>query len=238
MKPLHQARRDAQVIGSSYPASDRSGIGADILIRESVVHLHERPGDRSRSSEHGPPAAVSARPLRAQGGPEDPDIGQLVAALIGPQGGFAAALGELYDVDLNGAFDQVLCLDEVGRAAGRARRRWLPRGAGHRRCRSLLGRDGVVAAWPGHREPRASNEAIMAACQLLGSSGFAQLCDPLLGRSVPLFVRPWVRDRGLVPPARLPAESFSRALAVLRLAPGRMILLDKHAARRDNRLTV
>jgi hypothetical protein len=70
---------------------------------------------------------------------------------------------------------------------------------------------------------------VMVLCQLLGSTGFAQLCDPTLDAPVPLFVQPWRRGIGALRPERLPHERFSVALNVARLPGRRMVLCDRRS---------
>jgi hypothetical protein len=72
---------------------------------------------------------------------------------------------------------------------------------------------------------------VMVLCQLLGATGFAQLCDPALDAPVPLFVQPWRRGSGALQPQRLPHERFSVALNVARLPGRRMVLCDRRSDR-------
>ncbi len=102
-------------------------------------------------------------------------------------------------------------------------------------CEQTMNDSGLVAIRPtpgmwipqdDSRVPEGVGE-VFALCRMFGACGFAQLCDDDLDRPVPLLVRPWTRDRGLLEPRRLPRRSFSRSLCVQRLGGGRMVLFEK-----------
>lgn len=64
-------------------------------------------------------------------------------------------------------------------------------------------------------------------CMLMGRLGFAQLCDDMLRRPIPLLIRPWSVEQGLLAPAHLPTKSYSQSLCVERIGERRLLLFDK-----------
>jgi hypothetical protein len=156
--------------------------------------------------------------------------------LLDGSAGFIEALSGIYGVDLTHGFTELVVVEGIA-----ADPRFL-HDAGHRfdamealgNC--TLADEGFIVVRPApgvwrrlaHGTSATCPDApVMALCELLGATGFAQLCDPTLDAPVPLFVRPWRRDSGAVRPVRLPDEPFSSTLQVARLAGRRMVLLDR-----------
>lgn len=153
--------------------------------------------------------------------------------LLGERSPFLPALSKIYGVDLAQGFHQTIFIEAVQPDAA------FRRDAAYRAevidalTRDAPGSSGFVAARPAPGMLRQAAEPLSAAvrqdeamrlCHLFGSAGFAQLCDPVLEKPIPLFVRPWCRGTGLLAPVTLPSEPFSAALTVERVGVGRMVL--------------
>ncbi len=156
-------------------------------------------------------------------------------SLLERQRGFVPALSHIYGVDLDHGFEQVVCILGIQGTPAFAHSLLHRRRVISELCRQALARDGLVAVRPlpgtwtqirgadvlaGIGEP-------FALCRMFGAGGFAQLWDADLDRPVPLLVQPWVSERGLLQPLRVPERSFSSNWCVQRLGHGRMVLLDK-----------
>lgn len=61
-------------------------------------------------------------------------------------------------------------------------------------------------------------------CEVFGAVDFAQLCDDELRVPIPLFVRPWRRECGLLTFQNLPTQQFSVHLRAEHLPHNRMVL--------------
>jgi hypothetical protein len=158
--------------------------------------------------------------------------------LLDESTGFAEALSGIYGVDLTVGFTALAVVEGIA-----ADPRFL-HDADHRHdAMEALGNcslpdEGLIVARPApgvwRRLARGVSATcpdapVMALCELLGATGFAQLCDPTLDAPVPLFVRPWRRGSGALQPVRLPQEPFSSTLRVVRLEGRRMVLLDRRS---------
>ncbi len=181
------------------------------------------------------PSCASGRPATGTGGRGNSaatDLHELVRALLDPARGFAEPLARLYGIDVAGGFRQIAALRSLGAraAASEAGAPFRQNVVGLLAATGLQG-EVFLALRPGGcdagRAGMAPDDDEMALCHLLGSSGFAQLCDPLLERPIPLFLQPWIGGEGLLRPQRRFTEPFSRSLAVVRVGPEQMILLDK-----------
>lgn len=160
------------------------------------------------------------------------DVRELVDVLLDPARGFADCLSGLYGIDLARGFRRIAAFHSLGPLAASE----LAGSPFRQSMVGLLAAAGLegevfLALWPGAGAPDGDHSGPtldeMSMCHLLGSSGFAQLCDPVLQRPVPLFLQPWVSGQGLLRPRLRNTESFSSALAVVRVDSQRMILLDK-----------
>jgi hypothetical protein len=159
------------------------------------------------------------------------DAGAPVLALLSDPRGFRAALADVYGRDLAsfgpGVLVRHLPVDWDFVFDLESRRRALS-ALGQR----VLGEAGLLAFQPGLGSGcTVDGEPLppLRLCQLLGTCGFAQLCDDALGRPLPLLVCPWSAQDGLLIPRRLPPEPFSRTLVTKRLGTGRMVLFDRRA---------
>ncbi len=149
--------------------------------------------------------------------------------------GFLEALAGIYEADFS-SYERVVVVERLQIDAHFALDADYRRHRLDQLCRSTLEDGGFLLLHPTHdmwRHDDTTPAPITAGAQLrrsvelshlFGSCGFAQLCDDDLGRPVPVLVAPGCGRRGLLPPARLPRERFSRSLRVHRLGPKRMIL--------------
>jgi len=152
--------------------------------------------------------------------------------------GFLDVLSGIYGVDFTGGFTELAVVEGIA-----ADPRFLD-DADYRRAvleelgDKTLAVEGFIVARPGpgvwrrlagDASASLPDAPVMVLCQLLGATGFAQLCDPTLDAPVPLFVQPWRRGSGALRPERLPHERFSVALRVARLPGRRMVLCDRRS---------
>lgn len=214
---------------SRYAAIDRPELVSTPMMRCAVAQSFPGGGVVDYFARSARSASEPAAPLPVMPGEE---LHELVRTLLDPARGFAEALARLYGIDVAGGFRQIAALRSLGPRAASAEA-----GSPFRQnVVGLLAATGLqgevfLAVRPGGsdggRSGVAADDDEMALCHLLGSSGFAQLCDPLLERPIPLFLQPWICGQGLLRPRRRFTESFSRTLAVVRVGPEQMILLDK-----------
>lgn len=105
----------------------------------------------------------------------------------------------------------------------------------HELCTNLLESPGMLLIDPQEIMVRGTTRFLerrlldqpLLLCWLFGSIGFAQVCDDLLGRPIPLLMRPWSPRDGLLHPSRPPRKSFSQHLWAARVGKRGLILLDK-----------
>lgn len=105
----------------------------------------------------------------------------------------------------------------------------------HELCTNLLESPGMLLIDPPEILVRGTTRFLerrlldqpLLLCWLFGSIGFAHVCDDLLGRPIPLLMRPWSPRDGLLRPSRPPRKSFSQHLWAARVGKRGLILLDK-----------
>lgn len=171
-------------------------------------------------------------------GAEENPVLKLCRALLAPQRGFLDALSRIYGRELESHASRLVLIQCVGitgtfltDAAYRER-------ALERFCQGLLSGPAFVMShapstlWRA-LDPEARFRLHGAAdrdlllCMLLGELGWAQLCDDMLRQPIPLCVRPWSPQHGLLRPANPPSRSYSQSLWVEHVGPRRLLLFDK-----------
>lgn len=200
----------------------------------SSVDGFEHPVDGERFQG----ACLRRRPVsHAPCGREDPIL-DLSQTLLAPGRGFLEALSRIYGTDLEEHAGQLALVQGLSVSGSFLRDPARRAAALEALCDRIAGSPMLLLAYPPAVFWRAADgeagfrlhgqaDKNMLLCLLLGQLGFAQLCDDLLRQPIPLLIRPWSPERGLLVPARLPAKSYSQTLCVERVGVRRLILFDK-----------
>lgn len=176
------------------------------------------------------------------GGPRElaPALAALAHALLAPGGAFHAALARAYGASLAAHARHLLTLRSMALSGGFVLDAGYRADALEALCAACFETAGFLLVHPPSlawqaRDPQAAfrlhrlHDRDLALCTLFGEIGFGQLCDDRLGLPVPLLVRPWSRERGLLQPLRLPRKTFSQTLCVDRVGPRQLLLFDRRA---------
>lgn len=157
--------------------------------------------------------------------------------LLAPERGFLAALSHAFDVDLAPNLENLLLIQRMRCSAAFLSDATYRREMLNAWLREIRYSPGFLLVDPSTTRWRVEEEGVrlhlarsrgqdLELCVLFGSLGFAQICDDLLKRPIPLLVVPWTRE-GLLWPRQLPVKSFSQTLRVQRIGRRRLLLFDR-----------